>query len=304
MAVLLPNDPAFRHHRAPGADGLEIHYVRQGSGRPVLLLHGWPGFWYDWRHVVVPLSESADVIAPDLRGYGESDAPNGEPVDVHGPGPCARDLAALLEHLDLSDVLIAGHDIGASIAQTLTKTIPDRIAGLVLFNPPYPGIGARRFDPKVQPEFWYQHFHNLQWSQDLIGLNRVTTRLYLKHFYDHWVGCKERIAAKEFEAIVDVYARPGAFEASIAYYRARAGSRVKDSGASAEDNVIDVLTTVTWGELDPVMQCEWRDRIPEFFTTVTDVPVLDGVGHFVPFEAPEAVIDAILNHPAFGTTAA
>ena len=123
--------------------------------------------------------------------------------------------------------LLGGYDIGATVAQTLARRHADRVRALALFNPAYPGIGGRRFDPSVQREFWYQHFHALTWSDRLIAHDRETVRLYLEYFYDHWCGRKEAIREREFEALVDVYARPGAVRASIAYYRARAAQRPK-----------------------------------------------------------------------------
>ena len=77
--VLLPEDASWGHAAAPGASGVQIHYVRQGHGVPVLLLHGWPGFWYDWRRLIPALATAADVIAPDLRGFGGSDNPTCPP---------------------------------------------------------------------------------------------------------------------------------------------------------------------------------------------------------------------------------
>ena len=70
-----PGDPEWGHAYGPGADGVRLHYVRRGHGEPVLLLHGWPGFWYDWRRVVVPLAEEVDVVAIDFRGFATRTSP-------------------------------------------------------------------------------------------------------------------------------------------------------------------------------------------------------------------------------------
>lgn len=216
-AVSLPDEPRWGHNVAPGSGGVRIHYVRHGNGVPVLLLHGWPGFWYDWRRVIPALAADADVIAPDFRGFGASDKPDLPPADAYTPAVFAADMLALLDHLDLDRVVVAGYDLGATIAQTLARAAPARVRALALFNPPYPGIGLRRFEPAAQAEAWYQHLHALPWSDRLIGHDRETVRLYLAHFYDHWMGRKEALHPEEFEAIVDTYAQPGAVRGSIAY---------------------------------------------------------------------------------------
>ncbi len=87
-----PEDQEWGHGHGPGAGGVRLHYVRRGRGEPVVLLHGWPGFWYDWRHVVFPLAEEADVIAPDFRGFGGSDKPEGDPKTLYAPDHLAADV--------------------------------------------------------------------------------------------------------------------------------------------------------------------------------------------------------------------
>jgi hypothetical protein len=85
MLDRLPDDPAWGHGHVAGSGEVMLHYVRLGVGDPVLLLHGWPGFWYDWRRVLEPLSGFADVIAPDFRGFGESDKPDLPPAEGYTP---------------------------------------------------------------------------------------------------------------------------------------------------------------------------------------------------------------------------
>jgi pimeloyl-ACP methyl ester carboxylesterase len=292
MPDRLPDDPAWGHGRVAGSGEVMLHYIRLGAGDPVLLLHGWPGFSYDWRRVLEPLSGFADVIAPDFRGFGESDKPDLPPAEGYTPEILAEDLLALLDALGISRVVVGAYDIGATVAQTLARDHADRVRALALFNPAYPGIGGRRFDPSVQREFWYQHFHALAWSDRLIAHDRETVRLYLEYFYDHWCGRKEAIREPEFEAIVDVYARPGAVRASIAYYRARAAQRQTQAGAQPEDSRIRQPTVIAWGELDPVILAAWADRLGETFLD-HELSLLPGIGHFVPIEAPEQTIETI-----------
>lgn len=288
---VLPDDQVWGHGTGPGADGVTLHYVREGSGPAVVLLHGWPGFWYDWRRVIGPLAADAWVIAPDLRGFGGSDKPDLPVNEAYTPINLGSDVVALLDHLAIDEFVLVAHDLGATVAQAIALTVPERVGALALFNPPYLGIGTRRFEYPAQREFWYQHFHNLPWSDELVAHDRETVRLYLAHFYDHWVGVKESVRPKEFEAIVDQYAKPEVVRGGFNYYRARFFTRAGESEVDPAQFRIDIPTVILWGEADPVIPVEWSDRLTEFFPNST-LQTLPGVGHFVPFEAPDEVIAA------------
>jgi len=283
----------MNHHFVEVAEGYKLHYVREGQGTPVLLLHGWPGFWFDWSKVIPLLSKEADVIVPDFRGYGLSDKPQIEPVTGYSPAILAKDIIEILDDVGVDQVIVAAHDIGATIAQTLAKTHASRVKSLVLFNPPYPGIGARRFDPDVQPQFWYQHLHNLELFEQLFAEEPSSARKYVHHFYEHWSG--GTIEETDLQSILDMYAEPGALLSSIMYYRARAADKVKQANGSSPSSPILQETTVLWGEADPVMKVEWSDRLGEFFENVT-LKRLPGIGHFVPLESPQEAAGAILGH--------
>lgn len=180
------------------------------------------------------------------------------------------------------------------MAQTLAQQAPQRVQALVLAAPVYPGIGARPLEPAAQQERWYQHFHQLPQAAALIGHDRETVRLYLSHFYDHWVGNKQALRPAEFEEIVTVYAQPEAVRGSIAWYRAGGGSSQLALTAGTTPPVPIVQPAVVlWGEVDPILPAAWADRLEETFVHLHYLRVLPGIGHFVPFEAPDAVVAAI-----------
>lgn len=291
LQPIVPNDARATHNIVSGSDDVRIHYVRRGKGPTVILLHGWPGFWYDWRTVIPALAQRADVVAPDFRGFGRSDNPSGAAIDTHAPEIYADDILALMDNLNIDRALLVGHDIGAVVLQALAQRTPERFPRLVLINPPYAGIGRRRFEPDASAEFWYYNFHKMPWAQELVAYNRDTVRIYLRHFYDHWVGRKESLRADEFEAIVDMYTRPGAFAGSISYYRARAEQRRRGM-IEAQPKPIIQPTRILWGARDPVIKVVWADRLGEFFTSMS-LSVLPDAGHFLPFEAPNEVLAAI-----------
>jgi pimeloyl-ACP methyl ester carboxylesterase len=277
---------ALEHRSAQLRRG-RMHYVTAGSGRGLLLLHGWPGFWFDYRHVIGDLAGLGQVVAPDFLGFGQS-----SPLLEAGPEAAdedrfAEDLSELLELLGLDGCIVVGHDIGSAVAPALARIAPDRVGGLVLLNPTHPSIGDKRYTPEAQREAWYQHFHVLPLAADLIDGDAGRVRTYLGHFYAHWAGVRA-IDPDDFDVVVDTYARPGAFAASLAWYRGRAARRQ----ASAPAATIRTRTIALWGDRDPMRPLAHREGFERAFPNSAS-RVLAGVGHFVPAEAPAAVVEAV-----------
>ena len=270
-------------------DEFRLAYDRTGSGPAVLLLHGWPGDRTDYRAVVPLVARSADVIVPDLRGFGESDKHPVEPARQYNAAAQARSITGLIGELGLGQVVLGGYDIGSRIAQAVARDRPDLVRALVI-APPLPGIGDRILAPQAQREFWYQAFHNLGLSAELIDGRPDAVRAYLRHFWSHWSGPAYEPDGEHLDHLVSVYGPPGAFTASIAWYRAGAGSVAASLAekAPAPGNRITVPTTVLWPEHDPLFPREWSDRIGDFFADAR-LTWLDGAGHFSPLEAPGRV---------------
>jgi pimeloyl-ACP methyl ester carboxylesterase len=279
--------------RSAPIDGFSLAYDRIGHGPPVLLLHGWPGDRHDWREVAPHLSEDHELIVPDLRGFGESDAHLADPSEQYDAAAQARSLAGLLVELSLGPVVAAGYDVGSRVAQRLARDAPELVAALVL-APPLPGVGERVLEPDPQREFWYQSFHRLALPDALIDGRPDAVRAYLHYFWSHWSGPDFALTDGELERLVARYAAPGAFLASIAWYRAGAGTVASSLAEQAPPatELLAVKTTVLWPEHDPLFPRSWSDRLQEFFADVT-LEELDGVGHFSPLEAPERFAQAI-----------
>src|SRR5262245_57312499 len=164
-------------------DGFNLAYEREGDGPPVVLLHGWPGARSDYREVAARLPD-ADVIRPDLRGFGDSDRLD-RPPEAYGADDQGDSIIGLIEELGLERPLIAGYDVGSRTAQALVRKRPDLPRALVL-SPPLPGVGERVLLPGPQAEFWYQHFHRLDLAEHLIDGDAAAVRAYLEHFWGHW----------------------------------------------------------------------------------------------------------------------
>lgn len=273
-------------------DRFRLAYDRTGSGPPVLLLHGWPGDRHDYR-ALVPLLDGFDVVVPDLRGFGESDKHPAEPETGYSAAAQAASVTALLTELSLDGVVVAGYDIGSRIAQTLAAAQPALVRHLVV-APPLPGIGARILDAAAQREFWYQSFHQLALAQELLDGQPGAVRDYLAHFWRHWSGPEFTLDGADLDRLAAVYGAPGAFTASIGWYRAGAGSVARslaEQPPAAADRLA-VPATVLWPEHDPLFPPAWADRLDEFFAAAT-LQLMPGVGHFSPLEGPQAFATAI-----------
>jgi pimeloyl-ACP methyl ester carboxylesterase len=286
--------------RSRPVDGFALEYDRAGSGPAVVLLHGWPGSRADQRDVAARLHDHADVVVPDLRGFGGSDRHDRPPPEAYSADAQADSVCALIEELELERPVLAGYDVGSRVAQAIARRRPDDVRALVL-APPLPGIGERILEPQAQREFWYQPFHQLPLSDALMDGDPRAVRAYLEHFWSHWSAPGWSAEPERLDALTDLYARPGAFRASIAWYRAGAGA-VAHSLAERPPAPLDRLavpTTVLWPEHDPLFPLAWSDRLDDYFADAR-LDVLDGVGHFLPVEAPAAMAEAITRRLAGG----
>jgi pimeloyl-ACP methyl ester carboxylesterase len=269
--------------RGAAVDGFRLAYQRTGSGPAVVLLHGWPGDHTDYEDVVPLLENTHDVVVPDLRGFGGSDK---HATRQYGADAQARSVIGLIEELGLDRPVLGGYDIGSRIAQTVARTRPDLVRAIVV-SPPLPGIGERILAPEVQRQFWYQSFHQLTLAEELIDGNPAAVRAYLRHFWSHWSGPEFTPTDDRLDHLTASYAEPGAFTASIGWYRAGAGAVARSLAerVPAPEDRLAVPTTVLWPEHDPLFTRDWADRVDEFFADIR-ITFVDGIGHYVPVEAP------------------
>jgi pimeloyl-ACP methyl ester carboxylesterase len=262
-------------HLSVQAHGARLHLARAGKGPPLLLLHGWPEFWLAWEPVMVRLAGRYTLLAPDLRGFGDSDKPTG----VFGPDRHASDMLALLEALGLERAGVVGHDVGGAVMQALARTSPDRVAGLFFFGFVYPGIGPRMGAPDRLNEIWYQSFNQMEMAPALVGATRETCRAYIGHFLRHW---SHRKAAHDdvLDLYVDNFLKPGNLEGGFAHYKASHAGRVAMmKGEAPALAPIAIPACVRWAEHDPIFPYAWTDRLAETFTDL-DLAPFPGVGHF------------------------
>ncbi|AYO84498.1 alpha/beta fold hydrolase [Methylobacterium brachiatum] len=269
-------------HLTVRVNGANLHVARRGTGSPLLLLHGWPEFWLTWEPVMERLSARHTLIAPDLRGFGDSDKPEG----AFGPPEQAADMAALLEALGIDRAGIVGHDVGGAVIQALARAHPERCAGLFLFDFVYPGIGPRLGEPDRLSEIWYQSFNQMDLAVTLVGASQDSCAAYIGHFLRHWSHRKDA-----FDPVMDAFAdnfwKPGNLAGGFAHYRAAHAGRIAMlKGEAPPLPPIAVPTCVRWAEHDPIFPYAWTDRLGETFSDL-DLAPFPGVGHFPHREDPD-----------------
>jgi pimeloyl-ACP methyl ester carboxylesterase len=262
--------------------------ARTGTGKPLLLLHGWPEFWLTWEPVMTRLAGRYTLIAPDLRGFGDSDKPQGP----YGPDQHAADMLALMDALDVRRFGVVGHDVGGAAMQPLARTAPERLAGLFFFDFVYPGIGARMGAPDRLNHIWYQSFHQMEMAPALVGATRESCRTYIGHFLKDWSHRKNAFD-DVLEAFTDNFLKQGNLAGGFAHYRAAHAGRVRMmQGEAPKLPPIEVPTCVRWAEHDPLFPYAWTDRMGETFSKL-DLAMFAGVGHFPHREDPDRAASEI-----------
>jgi pimeloyl-ACP methyl ester carboxylesterase len=269
-------------HTRVQANGASFHVAETGHGVPLLLLHGWPEFWLTWEPVMTRLAGRYRLIAPDLRGFGESDKPDG----AFGAEDHAADVLALLDALEIERVGVVGYDVGGAAMQPLARRAPERLVGLFFFDFVYPGIGSRMGAPDRLNEIWYQSFNQMEMAQILVGASQETCRAYISHFLHRWAYRKNAFD-DVLSAFVENFLTPGNLAGGFAHYKASHGGRVAMmKGQAPTLPPITVPTCVRWPAHDPLCPYEWTDRLGETFVTLDLAPFPD-VGHFPHRESPD-----------------
>ena len=285
---------SLQHGDAAVGD-IHLHYVRDGAGFPLLLLHGWPEFWRVYRKVIPSLAAHFDVVAPDLRGFGASSKPDVPAVEGYTLDHHVSDILGLADALELERFGIVAHDVGAYVAQGFARAHPQRLAGLFFFDCPYPGIGNRWIEPDHISEIWYQTFNQQPWAAELVGSSRAVCETYFRHFLSHLAHDPNVFEPEDVAAWVDNFMAPGNIQGGFNWYIVSAPGRLELFRHGAPElPPIDVPTRVRWGASDKVLKAEWGDRLGDYFSDL-DFGVVPGRGHFIPYEDPAFAVTEIVD---------
>ncbi len=263
-SAAVASEPALEH-RNLNVGQVNLHVAVQGDGPAVVLLHGFPGFWFTWRSQLDALSRGGfRAVAPDLRGFNLSDKPRF--VDSYRPDRLTRDVLGLLDALAIDRAFIVGHDWGGVIAFRFAGEHPDRVEKLAVINAPHPELFRRRIlHPRQLMRSWYVGLFQVP-----VLAEWVVTRPSVVRSALGGAGLEEA----EVEAYVEALRRPGAASGAMNYYRAALRERWRAPA------VIAAPTLVLWGERDRALGPEVLSGIERYARDVR-IRRFPDAGHFL-----------------------
>jgi pimeloyl-ACP methyl ester carboxylesterase len=260
-------------------NGIKLHTVMIGEGPPLVLLHGFPDFWYGWKSVISGLKKNYKLIIPDMRGYNLSDKPEG--VDKYKMGFLIDDIKGLIESLSLGKVFLAGHDWGGAVAWAFAEKNPDMLQKLAILNAPHMKIFQQklRTDKKQQKASFYI-FEFLKPN----GEQFVIKDDYKWLKWAVFSGSKKDFTDFDKEQYLSAWAQPGAILGGVNYYKAN--TSFKDFTGK-----ITVPTLVIHGMKDVAVLSSVLDGLSDYVDDLKIVRVEDS-SHWVMHDQPELVISS------------
>lgn len=259
-------------------DAVRLHYVTCGTGDPVVLLHGWPQTWFEWRHVMAALADEYRLVAPDLRGLGDSS----RPADGYDTDTLAGDVHALVAgHLGIARCHLVGHDWGGPVAFAVAALYPELVASLTIVDVAIPGDGQPSLSQGGRR--WHHAFHQTPDLPEALVSGREA--LYLGWFYDHYGARADAVDATARAEYLRCYGQPGALAAGFAYYRNIPRDIAQNEAHLARGKLAMPVLALGgaggWGRGEEVLASCRR--------VATDVRggVMADCGHWIPEEQPD-----------------
>jgi pimeloyl-ACP methyl ester carboxylesterase len=287
-----------RYERIPLSTGVTLNVALAGpaDGEPILFLHGFPESHRTWRNQIADLSADYRIVAPDQRGFGGSDKPEG--VDDYATGRIVEDALALMDALGIDHFTLAGHDWGGAVAWAAAMRHPFRIKRLIIVNAPHPVVFQRTV---IEDEAQREASQYIRWFRSplaeigikAMGYEALLEKVLLSH------SDPTKLPDEERQHYLDDWQRPGALTAMLNWYRA-AGVEVPATGEEAKVPLAEraplpklrTPTLVVWGMKDPALLPIQVQGMADY---VGDLRVVtsETAGHFITWEEPGTVTRAI-----------
>jgi epoxide hydrolase 4 len=284
MTTTTITSPALREGYANVGD-LQLHYVEAGNGPLVLLLHGFPEFWYGWREQIQPLVKAGyRVVAPDLRGYNLSSAPEG--FRAYTADKPAEDIRGLIRELGETSAIVVGHDWGGTVAWTLAMNHPEVVDRLAILNAAHP----RKLDeglksPRQLLRSWYFFYFQFPWLPE-----RRARRWHWRFFKRFLRDARPPYTPDELDRYVQAWSQPGVARAMIDYYRAAVRL-----GSKQEIRRVTAPTLVIWGQRDRYLGPKLAEPHHEDVPNLDRVERLPDASHWVHHDEAERVNELLVD---------
>jgi pimeloyl-ACP methyl ester carboxylesterase len=269
-------------------NGIRLHYMEEGSGDLVILLHGFPEFWYGWRKQISVLSRHYRVIAPDMRGYNLSDKP--QDVSQYKIEILAKDIAELILKLGGGKAIVVGHDWGAAVAWATATLYPELVTKLGILNVPHPAEMRKAllgFNLAQWRKSYYIFLFQLPYLPEWF-MSRDLTHILTRTFAT-FSPSGIPPSAPEIAGYVKAYSQPGGLSGPINYYRA--AMRYVNSFDISQQLPMPIL--MLWGEQDKALGKELTYNTKQY---CKDLELIydPTSGHFIQYDNPEWVNDRLL----------
>jgi pimeloyl-ACP methyl ester carboxylesterase len=262
-------------------NGVRLHYLAAGQGEPVLLLHGYAQNSHMWRPLIAALASTNTVIAPDLRGFGQSDKPDGG----YDKKTMAQDVRALAVSLGYQRVRIAGHDIGLMVAYAYAAQFPTEVDRIALMDAFLPGIGDWT-KVWLLRDLWHFHFY----GETPLKLVDGRERIYFEHFWNDFAADRTKsVSERDRRVYADAYGQPGAMRAGFEVFRAFEGD-ARDFAGFAKTKLNMPMLVLSGEKAGGQFLIDQGRMVADRVEGV----IVGGAGHWLIDEAPEQVIPKLV----------
>ncbi|MEM9215102.1 MAG: alpha/beta hydrolase [Cyanobacteria bacterium P01_F01_bin.150] len=263
---------------------IRLHCVTQGEGELVILLHGFPEFWYSWRHQIPVLARHFKVVVPDLRGYNDSDKPlSGYDLDT-----LSHDIKGLMKSLGYAKAHVVGHDWGGAIAWHLAQTFPQSVQRLAILNAPHP----QRFMQEILGNLdqlrrsWYVLAFQVPTLPE--WLLRSNLQNFLKNMLQDQAIRKGAFTREDTAIYQAALAKPGALSSAIAHYRHLL--LPQNWGRHLTQNLpVTAPTLVLWGDDDKLLSHRFTEGLEKIIAAPFRLKRIPQCGHWIQQEVPQTV---------------
>lgn len=269
-------------HEFIKTNGINLHYVTRGEGKLILMLHGFPEFWYSWRHQITEFSQDYKVVALDLRGYNESDKP--QAVEAYAMRELMEDVKGVITGLGYKNCILVGHDWGGAIAWNFAYTYPEMVEKLIILNLPHP---AKFKEGLTNPQQLLKSSYIFLFQLPLIPESILQWNDYqaIAAAFQNMAVDKSTFTREDLETYKDAAAKRGALTAMLNYYRCTFQSLFKEQ---KQWGILNVPTLMIWGEKDTALGKELTYGT-EAYVRDFRIKYIPNCSHWVQQEQPQLV---------------